>query len=505
MIDEPSCCALPLDRYPSMNPLALDLVRGADRAKQFFVQPEPGRSSSGRDELAAALRESNAAWGNQVGDMLDDWARGRARVVIAGQQVGFGGGPLYTLVKLASLLNLARNAARSGERVIPLFWMATEDHDFEEAARLTLQLDGRLREFRSAAVPAERRPVGDLPVPEDLRSAVVRATSLPSRGWLEPGVSFRDSFARLITSVAGGRVVLVDAMLPELRREGRSLFSAAASRLDQLQGVIGDRSREIEQAGYRVQVTAGEEGRYTLFYEIDSDGSRSLIADAERLQRLAEESPERVSTAALMRPLLQDLVFEPAAFVGGPAEVAYYAQLGRAYELLGITQPRVLLRAHTLVLPQRLIDGVSRHDIAPEEWLDSPEMILSRREQQREAELAERIELLKGHFDQELDEIRESILRADPSMTRSLNRTTRRIDYHLDVLGRRGRRVIARSDQERFAAVERLANAIRPNGVVQDRVVGWLTYWLQWGDRTLDSIVPCAEPGTDRLNIIGIT
>lgn len=503
---ESSTRYLSLDRYPGINPLALDLVRARPQATQFFDRgaqtplPAPGRQA-----LAAALGDSNESWGNDVRGLIDAWAAGRGRAVIAGQQVGFGGGPLYTLVKLASLLNMVESSRRSGgETLIPFFWMATEDHDFDEVARLTLQLNGHMKQFQSKASPADRFPVGGLTVPEDLRAAVARATSLPEEGWLQPGLSFRDSFARLISSVAGGRVVLVDSLLPELRRAGKDLFVAAAARFDEVQDAIASSSRRVEAAGYRVQVAPAASGRYTMFYEIESSGARAVLENGADLRRLNEVAPERVSTAALMRPLLQDLVFQPVAFVGGPAEVAYYAQLSSAHDVLEVPRPRVMLRAHALVVPERYMDAMVRHDIEPEEWLDSPETILSRREQDRESELAERVELLKGHFDRELSSIRESILEADPSLTRSLNRTARRIDYHLDVLGRRGRRVIARSDQERFSAVERFSDAIRPNGVVQDRVVGWLTHWMLWGDRALDAIVPHAEPGLDRLSIIGV-
>ncbi len=496
---------LPLDRYPAINPLALDLVHGKPEATRLFRQSSSSIPDPDRQPLARALRDSNRSWGNDVGEMVDDWAAGRGRAIVAGQQVGFGGGPLYTLVKLASLLHMAEESRRSGDDpLIPFFWMATEDHDFDEVARLTLQLNGRTKEFRSKTSPAERFPVGPLTVPEDLRTAVVSATALPEEGWLEPGLSFRDSFARLITSVAGGRVVLVDSLLPELRQAGKRVFATAAARFDDVQQAIASSSRQIEAAGYRVQVKPAATERYTMFYEIDSDGARSAIEDGRKLGRLSEEAPERISTAALMRPLLQDFVFRPTAFVGGPAEVAYYAQLSGASELLDVPSPRVMLRAHALVVPRRYMEAMVRHDIDPEEWLDSPETILSRREQDREAELAERIELLKGEFDRELESIRESILEADRSLTRSLNRTARRIDYHLDVLGRRGRRVIARSDQERFSAVERFSNVVRPNGIVQDRIIGWLTHWMLWGDETLDAIVPHAEPAVDRLSIIGI-
>lgn len=506
MTAESSCTKLPLEQYPSMNPLALDLIRGLDGAKRFFEPDvENGLASPPKESLAAALLKENRAWGNEVQDEIEAWASGRAGVVIAGQQVGFGGGPLYTLVKLASLVHLKNALGREGRRVVALFWMATEDHDLDEVARLSLWAEGRLREIRAHADPSQRTPVGLLGVPEELRRAVLEVTDLPPEGWLEPGLNLRDSFARLITMVAGGEVILVDSLLPELREAGRGLFATVAGRLDEVQQSIAKRSEELEHSGYRAQVTPAAGGRYTLLYEIDERGERRQIEEAERLRQLSDEDPRAISTAALMRPLLQDAVFSPDVFIGGPAEVAYYAQLGGVYKALGVRQPRVALRSHCLVVPRKLIRGVERHGIEPQEWLDTPQEIVLRREQDRERRLAERIDALKRHFESELDQVRRSILQADPSMTRSLNRTSRRIEYHLATLERRGRRVIARSDRERFEAAERFANAIRPGGVVQDRIVGWLSCWLLWGDKLFESLVSHAEPSCDELKIIGLS
>lgn len=502
---EPSCTTLPLGNYPGMNPLALDLVRGSSRATHFFedhfqLTPSPGD----RRALADALIDSNLGWGGDVRDDVEAWARGEAGAVVAGQQVGFGGGPLYTLVKIASLMRLRREARAEGRRIVPFFWMATEDHDFDEVTRLTLELGRNVRQFRTLAEPSARFPVGRLEVPEDLRAAVSAATGLDGEGWLEPGLSLRDSFARLVASVTRGEVVLVDALLPALREYGRDLFVGMAGKFEEIQNAIRQRSARLADAGYAPQVAPARDEVYTLFYEISSNGAREPLDSAERLRELADDRPEAVSTAALMRPLLQDHVLSPEVFVGGPAEVAYYAQLGGVYDLLGVRQPQVRLRAHCLVVPERLIRSMKRHEVAPDEWLDGTDAILSRRETRRSEQLRRRVDDLGEHFARELEGIRAGILEADPSLTRSLNRTIRRIQYHLDVLERRGLRVISRSDRERTAAVERFSGFVMPGGILQDRTVGWLSFWLLWGDRLLESLIPCADPGRDQLQIVGI-
>jgi bacillithiol synthase len=503
---EPECASLPLDLYPAMNPLALDLVRGESGITSLFRTTAPAAVSdpSGRRDLAAALRRSNASWGADLGGELEAWASGEARAIVAGQQVGFGGGPLYTLVKIASLIHLKRKLEREGTRVAAFFWMATEDHDFDEVATLRLLMDGELRELRSQRHPAGRVAVGRLPVPHDLHRAVAGLFGSSDHPWLEPGITFGDSFARLVSSAARGEIILVDSLLPELRRAGAELFRGVAREMGAVDEAIRTRSGELERRGYAPQITADPNGDYKLFYSLDERFVREPLSDPDRLESLATASPERVSTGALMRPLLQDSVFGPEIFIGGPAEVAYYAQLGRVYDHLGLPLPRVLLRAHVLAAPAKVLRAAARHRIPPEEWLEDAESIILRREGPEVEELKERISRLHTIFDAELAAIRDSILQADPTMTRSMNRTVRRIAWHLDTLARRGQRVIARRDRERHAAVERLTRTLRPGGVMQDRVAGWVLWWHQWGEALLDAMIPSAEPGRDTLEIIGL-
>jgi bacillithiol synthase len=503
---EPACASLPLDLYPAMNPLALDLVRGERRAASLFptIAPATTPDLSHRRDLAEALRKSNSSWGNTVGEELEAWASGDARAIVAGQQVGFGGGPLYTLVKIASLIHHKRTLERDGTAVAAFFWLATEDHDFDEVATLRLLIDGELRELRSHRHPAGRVAVGKLPVPHDLHRAAAGILGSFDHSWLEPGITFGDSFARLVSSASRGEIILVDSLLPELRRAGAELFRSIAREMDAVDAAIRTRSGELERRGYASQITAGPDGHYKLFYSLDERFVREPLSDPDRLESLAVASPERVSTGALMRPLLQDSVFGPEAVIGGPAEVAYYAQLGSVYDHLGLTLPQVLLRAHVLAAPAKLLRGAARYGIPPEEWLDDAESIILRREATEVEELKERIARLHTIFGSELAAIRESILQADPTMSRSMNRTVRRIEWHLDALERRGQRVIARRDRERHRAVERLTETLRPGGVMQDRVAGWVLWWHQWGETLLDAMIPWAEPGRDTLEIIGL-
>src|SRR5206468_944890 len=146
----PACLELSLADYPGMNPFVLDWLSGrADsllprRAGEKVPQADEGVSP----ELTAALIESNKRWGLFVRDEVESWARGESVALIAGQQVGFAGGPLYTLAKIASLLKLKRQF----KSATVFFWLATEDHDFDEAATLSIPVKDRQLDLAHIAI-----------------------------------------------------------------------------------------------------------------------------------------------------------------------------------------------------------------------------------------------------------------------------------------------------------------------------------------------------------------
>jgi uncharacterized protein YllA (UPF0747 family) len=488
-----------------MNRFVLDWLAGDER----FLRRGPGERSATapteRGALARALEASNASWGNDAAaPSIAAWEQGESATLIAGQQVGFAGGPLYTLAKLATLVRMKRELEKGGRRATAFFWLATEDHDLAEVATLNVPVsfletvgeeNGQkdLACIRAAASGRERRVVGPLPIPEELRAAFVDLFRMPRPSWLRPGISFRDSFAELIVSLFPGEVVLVDALLPELRRLGAPLLTAIAEGRAEIQQRLAARAAELEAAGYRPQVTARDGDEYTLLFEVDDDGRR-LPLDGPVVRS------ERTSTSALTRPLLQDAVFAPDVFVGGPAEVAYYAQIAPLHDLLGVALPRVALRGHALVAPQRIGQLIQRHEV--EDIFAGPDGILAR----REGEAVERIEGIAAEARKELMEkiaaIADLALPADRSLAHSFERTIGHLDYHFQKLAERGVRALVRKDRERYQALRRIAAALNPDGSVQDRVVAWIPYWTRYGDQLTSRLVEEIVPDGDVCKVV---
>jgi bacillithiol synthase len=506
MSEEAGCYRVPLDRYPGMNRFVLDWLSGDERfLPRSAGQPSPAvRTRNIDSDLLDALTGSNRRWGLDVQNELHRWAAGETLTIVAGQQVGFAGGPLYTLVKIASLLKMKGDYEARGTPATVFFWLATEDHDFAEAASIALpnREENRQRDLtwlRAMRPPGSREVIGRSVIPEPLVEQLTSTLGISRPRWLRPGITFGDSFAELITTVLGGGFVLIDALLPELRRAGAPLFNSIVARWDEIQAALSSRSTELERAGYTPQIAPRPGEPYTLLYEIDANGNRELMHKPSRI-----EKPEAISTSAATRPLLQDFVLRPDIFVGGPAEVSYYAQVAPLHHLLNVPLPRVALRGHVLVGPRRIVRYFSRFEIQPHEVFETPERIAATHGEKGVAEIRKIAGEGEEQLKAQIEKIRDLSLPADHAVARSINRSIGHIDYHFKKLTERAIRGLVRKDKERFRAARELASTFYPDQHVQDRVVAWFPYWSEYGKQLVERVVNEVEPDVPAFKIVSL-
>lgn len=510
--ETPTTAALrfPLQTYPSINPFALDLVEGKGTAATFVTRRDldsimPPGLPRGRDGLCRALVETNARWGNQVKGALDAWNGGVTVGIVAGQQAGFCGGPIYTLAKIAAALNLRERFRKRGIDATVFFWVATEDHDLAEVATLQLQTPDGIRTLRADRIAESRQIVGTRVIPDDLRRAFLDASGVTAPDWLTEGITFGESFARLLAELLNGQdVVLVDSLLPELRQAGRELFASIIHELDSVDVDLTTRSSELSAAGYIPQVERSPDGHYSLLFALDKDSVRQPIRrdgewmvgrrhrTIEGIEELIRDTPERISTGALVRPLLQDLVLQTDVFIGGPAEVAYYAQIGPLHKRFGIRPPHVALRGHVLVAPNRILKICERYGIHPEEIFLPVDEILRRHDPETVQRVTDAAGRARGELESALDTLGREIASVDRGLSKSIERSRRRIVYQFERMTERGIRSALRADHDRAQAITRVSSTLAPGGVPQDRTIGWISLWLEHGDTLMREMTNAA-------------
>ena len=485
-----------------MNPFVLDWLKGDER---FLSRAAPARAAARSldSSFIDALIASNRRWRLDVGADLRRWAAGETQTIVGGQQVGFAGGPLYTFAKVASLLKLKRDNESRGIPTTLFFWLATEDHDFAEVASLAIPIrdEHRQRDLKILRAPVadSRAVVGRLPIPESLVIELTESLGITRPNWLRPGINFGDSFAELLATTFGGGFILVDSLMPELRRAGAPLFDAIMSRWDAVQSSIAKRSAELEQAGYAPQVVQRPGESYTLLYKINAAGERELLHAPARVT-----APESISTSALTRPLLQEFVLQPDVFVGGPAEVAYYAQIAPLHSLLGIRMPRVVLRAHQLIAPRKIIRYLSRFEIAADDIFKRPEEMVAAHAERGVAEVRRVASEAEAELKTQIEKIRDASLPADHAVARSINRSIGHIEYHFRKLTERAIRGLVRKDRDRFQAARELSSTFYPDQHVQDRIVAWLPWWCEYREQLVERMVAEAEPDAATFKIVSL-
>lgn len=359
-----------------------------------------------RVRLADILVDQNRRWQGGAQSLANAAAiaHDATRVVVTGQQVGLALGPLFTVYKAVTAIQQARRLARErgGAAVVPVFWMATEDHDLAEVLQpLVLQSDlGAWNPLAIARPPGMKNAgaVGRLMLPETIEGWI---QNLPMAGadfaedvrdvlqaCYKPGVTFADAFATLLHRLLpDSGIVIIDADHPELKAMAAPVWEQALSEPDRIMQALAGRTWELEArfaAPLRLRpphlFLLDDEGRHAIdvdhgVYSVAGRAGRFSYAE---IRAQCGASWQHISPNVVLRPLYQDFLLPNVAYVAGPGEVAYFAQIAPAYEALGLDMPTIWPRGSYAWLTPSLgrvlrREGLSINDVAadPMTWFKS--------------------------------------------------------------------------------------------------------------------------------------
>ena len=522
----PSEC-LSYSAIPHTTALFSDYLYHFDKVRSFYphapfdrswLEEEQGRlryDQERRERVATILDRQNRAWGASK-ETLDNIARLRAgaSVVVTGQQVTLFGGPLFSIYKALTAIRLATEFTQAGVDCVPVFWLATEDHDLDEVKQFTLlAADNTLKHLETGAHGAEGTPVGDIRFDSNVETLVAQAAEALGdsdisdflRQSYRPGESFGSAFGKLFSRFfAHSGVVLLDASDPELHQVAGSVYRAAAMAAADLDDALLRRNKQLESAGYHVQVHVTPES--TLLFA-RHDGARTPVHRAngsyeiagqrlslqELLGRISAE-PQNFSANVLLRPVVQDYLLPTLAYVGGPAEVAYFAQAAVVYEeLLGRVTPVLPRFAATLVEPRikRLLDryGIKVSDVFHGE--EQLRVLLAERT------LPEDVNATFGEVSQSIDaslvKLNGLLERLDKTLLDAANTAVSKMRYQLERLHERAARAQLRRNEDQARHAAELLTALYPNKNLQEREVAGISYLARHGTQLLLRLYDAAQ------------
>ncbi|BDC49599.1 putative cysteine ligase BshC [Bryobacterales bacterium F-183] len=502
---------------PGTSRLFADYLYDFPKVAQFY-RHAPRKQSSFHDSLAsiqypdarraqivAALRPNNAN-----SKSLDRLAQPGTVAVVTGQQVGLFTGPAYTIFKAVTAASVARQLTSDGIPAVPVFWLATEDHDFPEiAAAHVFDAEGSIHTFHVATSGEADRPVGGIvpdngfpldqleqalsgfPFAADVMSLVREAHASSDQSM---GGTFLATLRRLLAPLD---LIFLDPLTPAIRDIGADFLADAVRQAPALYPKLIARGKELTDAGYHAQVHV--EADTSLFFVLE-DGHRiplkrakeggyksknTKYSDEELASRAASISPN-----ALLRPVLQDFLLPTIAYVGGPAELAYFAQSEVLYEALLQRMPVMLPRNGFTLLDARSQKLLQRYQIAlPAAFTRSEALRANIAAKLVPNDVRALLDETKANAIQLLDRLDAGLADFDPSLSRVTAKSKAKMLHQLTRTVHKAERETLRRDERASGEASHLSNHLYPHDHLQERYFSILPFLAQYGLDLVDTVV----------------
>ncbi|PYV27490.1 MAG: bacillithiol biosynthesis cysteine-adding enzyme BshC [Acidobacteria bacterium] len=537
---------IPYTRVPKSSALLLDYLYHFDRVAQFYngwpFDAEGYRRlaenvkglTKNRAELAEILERQNKAFGCAEPTLanirrLSDPA---TFAVVTGQQVGLLSGPAFTLYKGLTAVKLAQWLSEQGLPSVPVFWLATEDHDLEEVAhtavfdqeynlvpladtgeapsprssvgyvKLTGQTTAALDRLEAAL--SEARSTGEDAEASKVLLQDLRATYRPGATW---GHAFGGFMARLFSRWG---VVLLDPLDESIHRLAAPTYERAITRARELRERLHARSQQLIAAGYHAQVRVGDDA--TLLF-LARDGNRTalhqrdgefLLDGADRISSTdlaarIKTRPVDLSSNALLRPIVQDSLLPTVAYVAGPSELAYLAQSHAIYAEFGRPMPVVFPRAAFTMMDRRTEKLLEKYRLSVADVWQGEEHLNRKIAAAGFAEgWSERLDQSEQDLTRLLERLRGDVEKLDPTLLDTLQHAEEKMRYNMDRLrGKITRAALGRSELLARHA-QSLLRFLAPRKELQERETSGVYFLGRAGyellDRLLDQIqVRCVD------------
>ncbi|MCM3874341.1 MAG: bacillithiol biosynthesis cysteine-adding enzyme BshC [Pyrinomonadaceae bacterium] len=538
---------LSFERIPHQSRLFLDYLRDPLALKRFypsairFHHELPQRAAevlsaykTDRQILCEALAAMNLGWGAGAETLANiELLRDEdCLAVVSGQQAGLFTGPLYTIYKALSAVKLAGCLTQRNTKAVPVFWIATEDHDFPEVAKA--EFIGKDCRLAHVTVPLELhregQPVGHVVLDDSINAVVDRLVELLPvsefssdleallRDAWRPGRGYGEAFARMMTALIGQHgLILLDPMDVRMKRLAAPLYASAAGRAQEIANALEVRSRELEEAGYHAQVLASA-STFPLFMH-DAEGARHALTrtnegkykvkvldsayTAQELADLAALEPERFSPNVTLRAVVQDYLLPTVAYLGGAAEIAYFAQTAEVYRVLERPVTPILPRSSLTMVERHTSRVLERYGLSLADLFPGPESVLSRVvEEHLGADTAKSFTETGESVNQDLDKLREKLLAIDPTLAEALETGRRKINHQLEGLRSRFHRAQMARDETAQRQLQRAFDQLYPEKDLQERHINISSLLARHGRYVVDWIYNAINLGSEEHQVV---
>lgn len=481
------------------------------------ILSERADSFERRDVLCGAIKETmqNVVLSESQERNLKNLCNNKTLATITGQQVGFLGGPLYTLFKAMSAIRLAEQleneykTSNANLNFVPVFWIEDNDHDSLEASKISI-IDSKNEpcDFyaSSSKQSGDRKTVSNLELRNDIADEIEKLTSaLPETPFKEelvqkikhiyaPGKSWRDAFVELMQYIlADTGILFLSASL--LRRSGvwSDLVKKELESIGTSTSLVNLANTILDINGYHIQAKTSdinlfyhENGERLKIEENSNESQKYRIGEKEyhykELRELAEEHPERFSPNVLLRPVFQDFAIPTIAYISGPSEIGYASQIRELYKFFDVFMPAFIPRHSATILSPRVKRFLKSSKLDQKYFM--------RPWQEIEAELAgeiadadieNAIDHAEKHIDEDLKKIESEIGRIDKNYEQSVRAVKAKIDKLMDQLRKKAISAQKKQKSDEFAKYRQANSLIYPGGTLQERYISPVYFINQMG------------------------
>jgi bacillithiol biosynthesis cysteine-adding enzyme BshC len=523
---------LPYAQIPHTTRLFLDYLSASPKVQQFYprsanftewmAQETPGQryDAQRRARVTDILERQNRHW-NASEKTIANIARLRAgaNAAVTGQQVGLFGGPVFSIYKALTAVKLADEATAAGHDTVPVFWIATTDHDLAEINHTALPgPNATLQTLAATSHGVEDAPVGTIHFGEEIQAVVQSAAEIlgesPATDLLRecyrPGETLGSVFARLFARLfADWGVIMLDPSDPELHVIAVPIYAAAIERAAKLDDALLARGKELEQAGYHQQVkitpsstllfTIKDGARTPIHRRLNGNSTEFLVGDEkisqDDLLRQIAATPQNFSPNVLLRPVVQDHLLPTLAYTGGAAEVAYFAQAGVVYqELKGHVTP-ILPRFSATVVEPKIQGLLDRYALTLADLFDGEDALREKIAARiLPVELQKAFDRAGATLDASLVAVKEALVKLDKTLAEAADNAGSKMQHQLETL--RGRAARAELRQSELAArhAQQLSVSLYPNKTLQEREIAAIYYIARHGTDFLREVYENLHP-----------
>ena len=501
------------NQLPGTSRLFADYLYSFEKVSGFYQHPPQALDTlpsiarqinypdARRAAMVAALRAQNGDSAN-----LDRLAQPGTVAVVTGQQVGLFSGPAYTIYKALTAVRVARELTAQGTPAVPVFWLATEDHDFLEISKawvfgpsgepvsLTVEAPGVVDGPVGLVVPT-RYPLDELAAALKGFDSADEVVELVRKAYA-PGKALGEAFRDLVRGLlARFDLLYLDPLDPAIREIGVPFMQQALEAGEALYPALIERGKALEQAGYHAQVHM--DGQTSLFFLLEGGHRIPLRRQGDRylsrngsysIAELAAQA-QRISPNALLRPVLQDYLLPTVAYVGGPAELAYFAQSEVLYKGLLGRMPMMLPRNGFTLVDARSAKLMERYGFQLPSLFGGETALQSAVAAKL---LPEHLKIVMTQSQSDataiLDRLETELKGFDGSLVKALKTSRAKIEHQFGKIERKTARECLRRDERASQDAAHLSNLLYPHKHLQERLLSILPFVAKHGFELIDRI-----------------